>query len=415
MDTQCGWIIVVFSEDNSVEVVPYSWLKKGTCAKKIIEKSIKPNKIDFNFYNARQLGSKTYSVLSEARLKLPKAVLKSDLSSAEDNYFDKRQKTLKRYNDSISPTTNKLKKNNHNHFKTNTSNMCPPHYVSKGSDSSDDSDDNTTWEVTKKSHIENDKDVIDNYTQNSITEITPTDIGKVNQSIISATTLLEDIEPKVVNTSSINNISSTNIAVKRKLFYEDNYSRQITGHDSEEKSTNGDILTAIKDFKSVILTSHAYMKHELQAMMYLCQTTNENVEKLIKEKSSFIPVQNDDVNMEMFPITDGHGLKILEEQIKDNGFRTSMIRKISLLIGNKDLGNSVRRIMSRMFDDKFLTNYSLFGFKKKKSFSCLSCCRLIIDALRTHLKYKYATEKEIEIPLGTWLSHAPFRLKKVEA
>jgi len=36
------------------------------------------------------------------------------------------------------------------------------------------------------------------------------------------------------------------------------------------------------------------------------------------------------------------------------------------------------------------------------------------DALRTHLKYKYATEKEIEIPLGTWLSHAPFRIKKVE-
>ena len=72
-------------------------------------------------------------MLSEARLKLPKAVVKSDLSSAEDNYFDKRQKTLKRYNDSISPNTNKLKKNNHNHLKTNTiSNMCPPHYVSKG-------------------------------------------------------------------------------------------------------------------------------------------------------------------------------------------------------------------------------------------------------------------------------------------
>lgn len=68
MDTQCGWIIVVFSEDNSVEVVPYSWLKKGICAwpkakqaKKIIEKRIKPNNIDFNFYNARQLGNKTYS------------------------------------------------------------------------------------------------------------------------------------------------------------------------------------------------------------------------------------------------------------------------------------------------------------------------------------------------------------------
>lgn len=29
--------------------------------KKMIEKRIKPNKIDFNFYNARQLGNKTYS------------------------------------------------------------------------------------------------------------------------------------------------------------------------------------------------------------------------------------------------------------------------------------------------------------------------------------------------------------------
>jgi len=41
------------------------------------------------------------------------------------------------------------------------------------------------------------------------------------------------------------------------------------------------------------------------------------------------------------------------------------------------------------------------------------CC-YFPDALRTHLKYKHATEKEIEIPLSTWLSHAPFRLKKVE-
>lgn len=36
------------------------------------------------------------------------------------------------------------------------------------------------------------------------------------------------------------------------------------------------------------------------------------------------------------------------------------------------------------------------------------------DALRTHLKYKHTTEKEIEIPIGTWLSHSPFRLKKIE-
>ncbi|XP_025192682.1 uncharacterized protein LOC112592744 [Melanaphis sacchari] len=88
-----------------------------------------------------------------------------------------------------------------------------------------------------------------------------------------------------------------------------------------------------------------------------------------------------------------------------------LVGKIALLIGNKDLGNSIRRIMVRMFDDVFLSNYSLYGFKKKKAFTSLSSYRLIIDALRKHLKYKHNTEKEIDIPLGTWLSHAPFRIK----
>jgi len=54
------------------------------------------------------------------------------------------------------------------------------------------------------------------------------------------------------------------------------------------------------------------------------------------------------------------------------------VGKIALLVGNKDLDNSIRRIMARMFDDQFLSNYSLYGFKKKKSFTSLSCYRIII-------------------------------------
>lgn len=34
--------------------------------------------------------------------------------------------------------------------------------------------------------------------------------------------------------------------------------------------------------------------------------------------------------------------------------------------------------MGRMFDDTFLANYSLYGFKQKKSFTNLACYRLII-------------------------------------
>lgn len=72
-------------------------------------------------------------MLAEARFKLPKAVLKSDLFSAEGSYFDKRHKTLKRYTDGYSPNIKKSKKKKSNsNFKTNISNMNPYRCIYKG-------------------------------------------------------------------------------------------------------------------------------------------------------------------------------------------------------------------------------------------------------------------------------------------
>ncbi|XP_060881939.1 uncharacterized protein LOC132953565 [Metopolophium dirhodum] len=101
-----------------------------------------------------------------------------------------------------------------------------------------------------------------------------------------------------------------------------------------------------------------------------------------------IHADDDNVNMDvLFPIRDEDKLQVFEEKSKDFDFRSTLEGKIALLVGNKDLGNSIRRIMTRMFDDQFLY------------------------ALRKHLKYKHNTDKEIDIPLGTWLAHTPFRLK----
>lgn len=50
--------------------------------------------------------------------------------------------------------------------------------------------------------------------------------------------------------------------------------------------------------------------------------------------------------------------------------------------------------MARMFDDTFLVNYSLYGFKQKKSFSNLACYRLIIGKHKLiiyNLNCKYNT------------------------
>lgn len=37
----------------------------------------------------------------------------------------------------------------------------------------------------------------------------------------------------------------------------------------------------------------------------------------------------------------------------------------------------------------------------------------ILDAIRVNVKYSVVPEKEIDNSLGIWLSHAPFRIKKL--
>lgn len=56
-------------------------------------------------------------------------------------------------------------------------------------------------------------------------------------------------------------------------------------------------------------------------------------------------------------------------------------------MGNKDLGNSVRRIMARIFNDDFLIKYSLYGFKKKLPFSKLLIYRVIIGKYIFYFTY----------------------------
>ncbi|XP_022162954.1 uncharacterized protein LOC111028569 [Myzus persicae] len=116
----------------------------------------------------------------------------------------------------------------------------------------------------------------------------------------------------------------------------------------------------------------------------------------------------------IFPIKNHDELGSLEIKIKtDENFKNTLVTQLSVLIDVNDLGNSVRRIVSRMLSDVLLSNYSLHGFKSKLCFSGLNTYRVIIDAIRVNVKYSVVPEKEIDNSLGIWLSHAPFRIKKV--
>lgn len=46
-----------------------------------------------------------------------------------------------------------------------------------------------------------------------------------------------------------------------------------------------------------------------------------------------------------------------------------------------DISETVRRIMQKMFADKFLAQYSFIGFKGKEQFSTLQCCAVIFGKI----------------------------------
>lgn len=76
----------------------------------------------------------------------------------------------------------------------------------------------------------------------------------------------------------------------------------------------------------MFLTSYAHIKHEIQSLTDLSQTLNENVEKLMKEKSSPMNYNEQSNIIDMiFPIKSEEELEMFEEKIKDVHFRASMV------------------------------------------------------------------------------------------
>lgn len=57
------------------------------------------------------------------------------------------------------------------------------------------------------------------------------------------------------------------------------------------------------------------MKHEIQSVMYLSQTINDNIEKLMKEKSFINPIEDQGNIIEMlFPIKSEEDLETFKKK-----------------------------------------------------------------------------------------------------
>ncbi|XP_025407077.1 uncharacterized protein LOC112681026 [Sipha flava] len=113
-----------------------------------------------------------------------------------------------------------------------------------------------------------------------------------------------------------------------------------------------------------------------------------------------------------FPIDNVVDLYTFEDNISgDQQFRTHLVKELSY-IGGKHTKAMVQRIMSKLFKDELLKNYSFTGKKGKTPFSSLAICSVIFEAVKKQIKFKNVPQNEIEETIKYILAQAPFNLKR---
>lgn len=206
-------------------------------------------------------------------------------------------------------------------------------------------------------------------------------------------------------------------AAKRSLNFEP-VSSKLSMHSSTEFDTNKKPLMSNAEFQAFVISSLSKLKFEISNMSSTIHANYISSEAFYKNvgHSTSLNLSNNiqqsvDIS-EIFPINTEDQLKKFDDKLKSNNdFKLNVMAKLSLFVGIKNVGDSVRRLMSRMFSDELLQNYSLLGFKKKNRFSNFLVYRLILDVIRVQPKFSSTLDKEIDVPISTWLSHAKFRIK----
>jgi len=76
------------------------------------------------------------------------------------------------------------------------------------------------------------------------------------------------------------------------------------------------------------------------------------------------------------------------------------------------IGDTVRQMLSKLFHNTLLSEYSYIGQKNKKRFQSLKANNIIFEAIRKIKKFEKASDMEIEYPIKQYLAGAKFREEK---
>ncbi|KAF0687875.1 DUF4806 domain-containing protein [Aphis craccivora] len=116
------------------------------------------------------------------------------------------------------------------------------------------------------------------------------------------------------------------------------------------------LILLFLEFQKYVVNTLSTIKYDLNCCVFYNQQINANMNTLLEtyDLNDIFPIES------LLEAPQEFEFKL---QRNENNFKTIMVRKLSLLDTNKSVGDSVRRVLSKMFDDKVLENYSTYGFK----------------------------------------------------
>ncbi|XP_025407093.1 uncharacterized protein LOC112681044 [Sipha flava] len=172
-------------------------------------------------------------------------------------------------------------------------------------------------------------------------------------------------------------------------------------------------------FQNNIMRNMAFLKMELRQIQNNQTVMFEHFESIIthlqgnnaytNNKNSLTQYDYHDCPLPLDNIID---LNTVEDKIAgDHQFKSLLVNELSY-IGGKHVKAMVKRLMSKLFTDNLLSDYSYTGKKGKKPFSTLFICSVIFDAIKKQVKFSNIPKNEIEETIKRVLAQAPFNIKR---
>ncbi|KAL1258148.1 hypothetical protein QQF64_011392 [Cirrhinus molitorella] len=160
------------------------------------------------------------------------------------------------------------------------------------------------------------------------------------------------------------------------------------------------VLDRVLSVLTEVLKEQKVIKQQLSMLLRDQQTQSRN--------SSASEDLQDEGEFDL-PLSDLSNLEKLESELKEQPEKTKKLVAYFVFVGGFSTKEAVWRILGKLLTNSFAKKINWSGANQKVAFRTLALRTVVINAIRTNVHTKSATEKEVEKYITRWLQLAPDR------